>query len=142
MSDTGKIIILGSIAAALTVGAVQFASGHDLTAGLIGAETTSSAVNRSAKADRAQLPAAPEQTKTITLQLAQFADTSFLLRIPANPTAAAGEAKRSTASKKPASPVLIESDGGKGVKRPVACEPSVSVLTEIAKRLQPGRCVT
>jgi hypothetical protein len=24
----------------------------------------------------------------------------------------------------------------------VACEPSVSVLTEIAKSLQPGRCVT
>ena len=30
-------------------------------------------------------------------------------------------------------------DGG---RRMVACEPVVSVLTEIAKTLQPGRCVT
>jgi hypothetical protein len=27
-------------------------------------------------------------------------------------------------------------------KPAVACEPVVSVLTEVAKRLQPGRCVT
>jgi hypothetical protein len=27
-------------------------------------------------------------------------------------------------------------------KLAVACEPPVSVLTEIAKQLQPGRCVT
>jgi hypothetical protein len=26
--------------------------------------------------------------------------------------------------------------------RKVACEPVVSVLTEVAKQLQPGRCVT
>jgi hypothetical protein len=28
------------------------------------------------------------------------------------------------------------------VGRTVACEPVVSVLTEVAKQLQPGRCVT
>ncbi len=27
-------------------------------------------------------------------------------------------------------------------KATVACEPMVSVLTEVAKQLQPGRCVT
>ena len=27
-------------------------------------------------------------------------------------------------------------------KAAVACEPPVSVLTEVAKRLEPGRCVT
>jgi hypothetical protein len=27
-------------------------------------------------------------------------------------------------------------------KMAVACEPMVSVLTEVAKQLQPGRCVT
>jgi hypothetical protein len=39
---------------------------------------------------------------------------------------------------------LIKSDGAKpaSTKRPVACEPSVSILTEIAKNLQPGRCIT
>jgi hypothetical protein len=29
-----------------------------------------------------------------------------------------------------------------GQKTAVACEPVVSVLTEVAKLLQPGRCVT
>ena len=30
----------------------------------------------------------------------------------------------------------------KDQRRTVACEPVVSVLTEIAKHLQPGRCIT
>jgi hypothetical protein len=37
--------------------------------------------------------------------------------------------------------MLIKSEEQKA-KATVACEPVVSVLTDIAKRLQPGRCVT
>jgi hypothetical protein len=141
MSDTSKIVVLSAIAAALSVGAVQFASGHDLTGGLLGpTATTSSSVNRSAKADRAQVQPSVGQMKTISLHLSQFADTSFVLRIPAAqvPAAAAGSGAGTTAPSR----LVIKSDGSQVTKRPIACEPSVSILTEIAKSLQPGRCVT
>jgi hypothetical protein len=140
MSDTGKLVILGAIAASLTIGAVQFASGHDLTGGRLDA-APGNAVNRSAKADRAQMLTSVGQTKTISLRLSQFADTSFLLRIPAAAPVQAGRDSANDAA--PSPQLLIKSDGAKpDIKRPVACEPSVSVLTEIAKSLQPGRCVT
>ena len=143
MSDKSKLVILGAIAASVTIGAVQFASGHDLTGVLRGA-APQDAVNRSAKADRAELlqPLA-NQTKTISLHVSQFADTSFLLRIPA--ASAAKNVSSDTGDARPApSQLLIKSDGAKpaSTKRPVACEPSVSILTEIAKNLQPGRCIT
>jgi len=146
MSDTSKLVILSAIAAALSVGAVQLASGHDLTRALLGGASTSNSVNRSAKADRAQvLPSqvlpSVGQTKTIALHLSQFADTSFLLRVPTAPVNAEPDSAATTASP---SQLVIKSDGAKRdqTKRPIACEPSVSILTEIAKSLQPGRCVT
>jgi len=98
-------------------------------------------VNRSAKADRAPVLPSVRQTKTIALHLSQFADTSFLLRIPAAkvPVKTAGDSNNMAVSPPR---LVIKTDGAKDVKRPVACEPSVSILTEIAKSLQPGRCVT
>jgi hypothetical protein len=143
MSDASKLVILGAIAASVTIGAVQFASGHDLT-GVLRGTAPANAVNRSAKADRADvLPSSADQTKTISLRVSQFADTSFLLRIPAAPPAKDVGADGSNA-RPAASQLLIKSDGAKpaSTKRPVACEPSVSILTEIAKNLQPGRCIT
>ncbi|WP_407156785.1 hypothetical protein [Bradyrhizobium sp. STM 3557] len=138
-----KVVVLSAIAAALSVGAVQLAAGHDLTAGLLSPATTSDSVNRPAKADRAQVLPSVGQTKTISLRLSQFADTSFLLRIPAAeaPANISGESMGTPAAP---SQLVIKSDGLKRetVKRPIACEPSVSILTEIAKSLQPGRCVT
>lgn len=142
MANTGKLVILGTIAASLTIGAMQFAFGHDLTGGLLSA-APGNVVNRSAKADRAQTQPSFGQTKTISLRLSQFADTSFLLRVPAAP--AAGVASNGSSNVAPPPQLLIKSDGAKAdgmMKRPVACEPSVSVLTEIAKSLQAGRCVT
>jgi hypothetical protein len=83
------------------------------------------AVNRASKADRAaKLAWSPAQTRTIALRLDGFSDTSFLLRVPAANAAAPAPAK----------------PGNR--KLTVACEPVVSVLTEVAKLLQPGRCVT
>ena len=38
-------------------------------------------------------------------------------------------------------PVAPRDQSGKS-KNAVACEPPVSVLTEVAKLLEPGRCVT
>jgi hypothetical protein len=122
--------ILAALAVSLAFGAVQFASGHDLTVGLATpGEAAASAVNRAAKADReAVLPEATLATRTISIHVDKVPDTSVLVRIPLTHQA------RSTP---PAS--LLRS---KESKNAIACEPSVSVLTEIAKSLQPGRCIT
>jgi hypothetical protein len=125
--------ILGAIAVSLTFGAVQFALGHDLS--LAPAlqnpkATTETAVNRAAKADRAaRATAASVQTRTVSLRLDGLSDTSIVVRIPI------AAAARNSSSGRPATK--------SGSQKPtVACEPVVSVLTEIAKQLQPGRCIT
>jgi hypothetical protein len=131
MSHTVKGI-LGTVAILLTCGAVQFASGHDLTGGLQAlGHPQPTGVNRAAKADRVTAFLAPSApTRTISFKLAALADTSILARIPLTVEA------RSNAA--PAS-LLMKPGADKPV---VGCEPVVSVLIEIAKRLQPGRCVT
>jgi hypothetical protein len=65
--------------------------------------------------------------KTVSWRLNDLADTSVLLRIPS-------EQVRTT---KPPMPPQNRSR-----KPTLACEPVVSVLTEVARLLQPGRCVT
>jgi hypothetical protein len=127
--------IFAAAAVTLTLGAAQFALGRDLSVGLQGpaaapvtaAEAT---INRSAKADRAARVAAPAlQTRTISLRLDALSATSVLVRIPVAQEARNGASARSM-TKSP------------DRKMAVACEPVVSVLTEVAKQLQPGRCVT
>jgi hypothetical protein len=129
--------IFAAVAVSLTLGAVQFASGRDL-AGIrqnrSGTEnpsgTPATAINRVAKADRAVRVAEPAvPTQTISLRPDGLSDTSVLVRVPI----ARASRKGSSA------PALLRSGDRKFT---VACEPVVSVLTEIAKRLQPGRCVT
>jgi hypothetical protein len=122
--------IFGALAVSLMFGAVQFASGHDL----IGRQTVSLApetgVNRAVKADRAAVVPAPTPTQTIALRFDSLADTSILVRVPV---------VKNEARSRPAPPQVTKS----GVRKAtVACEPVVSVLTEVAKRLEPGRCIT
>jgi hypothetical protein len=120
--------ILAAIAISLSLGAV--ASGRDLVAVSQGpAGAPESAINRIAKTDRAATMPAPIQTRTIALRLDVLADTSVLVRIPV------AKAARNA----PAGP-MINKSGDR--KLAVACEPPVSVLSEVAKLLQPGRCVT
>jgi hypothetical protein len=126
--------IFGAIAISLSLGAVPFAAGSDLsgTSGTEDLRPTSEAVNRAAKTDRADGAAGPAQmTRTIALQLDALADTSILIRLPV-----AKETSKE-ARNGPAAPLLTKSSD-----RKIACEPVVSVLTEVAKRLQPGRCIT
>jgi|SRR5215211_465228 len=127
-------LIFGALAASLALGAVQFASGQDL-AGRFQALTDPTGtddINRAAKADRpATIPAAATPTRTILFKVDSLADTSVLLRVPV-----AKEARNAPAATKP-----DERKPQRG-KMAVACEPTVSVLTEVAKLLQPGRCVT
>jgi hypothetical protein len=135
--------VTGAIALVLISGAAQFAMGRDLS-GVSGrlpplkpspshAPSSSRtpdlfAVNRGTKADRATGPSgSPALLQTISLKLEGVADTSVLVRMPV------ARAAPSTASS-PAKPAT---------RKPMAaCEPMVSALTEVARRLQPGRCVT
>jgi len=134
MPDIAKLIF-GALAASLTLGAVQFASGQDL-AGRFQALTDPAGadINRAAKADRAaDIPAATTPSRTILFKVDSLTDTSVLLRVPV-----AKEARNAPA------PAATKPDERKPQrnKMAVACEPTVSVLTEVAKLLQPGRCVT
>ncbi|WP_426611700.1 hypothetical protein [Bradyrhizobium sp. McL0616] len=122
---------LGAVAIATTLGAVQLAFGHDLSDRWQAVSNKPvDVVNRSGKSDRlADLKPAGVPTRTVAMRLNDLADTSVLLRVPA--VIKAGNAKPAPLVQKP----------GRG--RPtVACEPMVSSLTEVAKLLQPGRCVT
>jgi len=135
MSNTGKGLI-GALAMTLgAMGAAQLAFGQDLAGSFQSFTAASTAasnydVNRSAKTDRAPrvtTPATPMQT--ISVQLSGLTATSVVVRIPVTQ-----DDRDSTPT-----PLLTNS----APKRPaVACEPVVSVLTDVAKQLQPGRCVT
>jgi hypothetical protein len=121
------------LAVSLTFGAAQFAMGRDLTVNpqdrlqqsMEDLATSGIAINRSAKTDRAAgVAGSPARTRTILLRPEGLPDTSVLVRIPM------AQARAPLVTKSP------------DRKMAVACEPMVSVLTEVAKLLQPGRCVT
>ena len=121
-------VSLGAVAITLTLGAVQFASGQDLVNRWQGVSEQSNHVVSRGKADRlADRKPFAVPTKTVSVRLNDLADTSVLLRIPFAQA-------RTT---KP--PTLLRNQS---TKPTLACEPMVSPLTEIAKLLQPGRCVT
>jgi hypothetical protein len=122
--------ILGAIAISAGLGAVQFASGHDLTVGLRSAGLPTEEVNRTAKTDReAILRVSSVPTRTIAIQLERLPDTSILIRVP-------------LVHEAHGSPPVRFIQKGEQRQHAVACEPVVSVLTDVAKLLQPGRCVT
>lgn len=143
MSQIQKVFF-GAVAIAATlgavqVGAVQLASGHDLAdrwqaladqpGQASGRNVATHNVNRSGKSDRlADLKPAAVPTRTVSMRLNDLAETSVLLRVPA---------VIETGNAKPA-PTLLKP----GRRPTIACEPVVSSLTEVAKLLQPGRCVT
>lgn len=139
MSQLSKAVfvpraLLGAIAVSLTLGAVPFASGHDLARGQQAPnDTPVTVINRAAKADRAAGIGPVVQTQTISLRPESLADTSVLVRIPV------ARKPEPEARNAPAAPSLFKSDRRKA---PLGCEPSFSVLTEAARQLQPGRCVT
>ncbi|MDA9438959.1 hypothetical protein XH98_07510 [Bradyrhizobium sp. CCBAU 51745] len=134
----GAVALVATLGA-VQVGAVQLASGQDLAdrweavadqpGQTSGRNLASHNVNRTSKSDRlADLKPAAVPTRTVSMRLNDLADTSVLLRVPAT---------TETGSAKPASLLLTP-----GRKPTIACEPMVSSLTEVAKLLQPGRCVT
>ena len=124
--------IFAAVAVATSVGAAQFASGEDLTIGMHTAGTINDVVNRAAKTDRAPVLAEPvPPTQTIDIHVDRLPSTSVLVRVP--------RTREVHSRTTPSTSFQLKSAERKPV---VACEPVVSVLTEIARQLQPGRCVT
>jgi len=134
----GAVAIVAALGA-VQVGAVQLASGHDLAdrwqavadqpGQTSGRNLANQNGNRAGKSDRlADLKPGAVPARTVSMRLNDLADTSVLLRIPA---------AIETGNAKPAPTLLTP-----GHKPTIACEPMVSSLTEVAKLLQPGRCVT
>jgi hypothetical protein len=132
--------ILGTVAIGVTFGAVQIASGEGLSNRLLAAKAKPVAshdvamtdvVNRGAKSDRAALAAgSSKETRTLSFHVDRLPATSVVVRLPS-------QEARSGGTPAPA-PILTKEQR----KPMVACEPVVSVLSEIAKQLQPGRCIT
>ena len=130
--------ILGAIAVSLTFGAALAANrdlaGTQVSAASSEAVNTSEAANRAAKADRADgAVGSTTVMRTISLRLDALANPSVLIRLPV-----AKEAGKEARNNVPVPPVAKP----QARKTAVACEPPVSVLTEVAKRLEPGRCIT
>jgi hypothetical protein len=131
MSNTGKGLIGALVLTLGAIGAVQLAFGHDVTGGpsslSAGSDTV---VNREGKTDRALRTVTPvAATQTVSVQLNGFADTTVVMRIPLMQ-----EPRNSSPTR-----LLTTSEPQ---KHAVACEAMVSVLTDVAKQLPPGRCVT
>lgn len=129
-------VIFVALAAGATLGAAQIAAGEAVSSAsladrfeAVGEPAVATGINRHSKGDREVKTAPAEATRTVMLKVESLADTSVLVRIPLQK-----DAKSLAPASKPAA--------DKARKMTVACEPPVSVLTEVAKLLQPGRCVT
>ena len=133
--------ILGGTAVALLLGAIQFASGSDLRATVVPVNATEAsqvnaeAVNRGAKSDRAQVATVKDGSRTVSFPVHGLSDTSLLLRVAPTPV----KVEKITVPSEVATARAFKATAQKSA---VACEPPVSVLTEVAKLLEPGRCVT
>lgn len=148
--------VLGLIAASLALGGVQFgmASDNGLARAIRGdarlwqneqvdGARVVAAINRSAKADRLLTPTSQSGMVTLAFQLPGLKDTLVAMRLPVSE---AGRLRPSLATEVARD---VARSGGRDVsktsvrrKTTVACEPVVSVLTEVAKQLEPGRCIT
>ena len=141
MSQKSKVIF-AALAAAATLGAMQIAVGEAAsTANLadrfqaLSDPQGAAGINRAAKTDREPKMLGANEGRTVLLKVESLADTSVLVRIPVQK-----EARNLPPARTLAPAVKPASDKAK--KMTVACEPVVSVLTEVAKLLQPGKCVT
>ncbi|MBN8967814.1 MAG: hypothetical protein J0G95_05060 [Rhizobiales bacterium] len=133
--------LLGALAATLALGAAHLenVAGNDLLgpkhlasatpSGMIQASVVN--VNRTAKADRAGAPGqAQADFVTLSFRLTGLPDTSVMMRMPVGQMSA------------PPSPPAASAPGSVTTRRTIACEPAVSMLTTVAKQLQPVRCIT
>lgn len=125
--------LAGAVVALAVIGGMQFevASGQALMPSLRNTDATNKAtqsivydVNRAAKADRHALAASPVGETTAVSNYLSEPATTVAIRV------------------KPSTPPQSTRPAAKKIKHPVACEGVVSVLAEVARQLQPGRCIT
>lgn len=88
-------------------------------------------INRVAKADRGEVSQTAAKGRTLTFQLPELPATTVAVRV----WEAAGMIGA-------LQPVAASKRAGEKRRQTVACEGVVSALTEVAKHLEPGRCVT
>jgi hypothetical protein len=125
---TSSQIMTGSLAAltiVFTLGVAQFAVGGDLSSGKSEPVSIEHQIDRTGKGDRSSGAVRVVPGKTIAVQLQGEPTSSILVRVP-GPT---GDAHKPDPVKSSRKSIL-------------ACEPVVSALTEIARHLEPGRCIT
>lgn len=127
------------VAAVLTVAAAPFAVSGELPAWLVRSAAPVSAsapagqadtVARAGKSDRAAVAQAGVASRTFSIQPRGIDGMSVLVRIVSQKPAADGK------------PVTRPEPREKAVWPRAACEPVVSLLTEVARQLAPGRCIT
>lgn len=137
--------ILGVTVASLALCGVQFGMASDRggpsDADVQSVPDISATVNRYAKADRGALTKASMPSTTLAFRLVGLKQTTIVMRLPSGDTAG-----RQTASDGPAAiPAkgnISREPATKANKTMIACELVVSPLTEVAKQLGPGRCLT
>ena len=98
-----------------------------------GTRMTAATVDRTTKTDRREVAAngTADEGRTITFQHPDLPSTTVAARV----WETAGAAKARPAARDPKAPAQKP-------KRMVGCEGVVSVLTEVAKHLDAGRCIT
>jgi len=138
MSQKSKVVFAG-LAVAGTLGLAQLAAGEAVSSAsladrfqAVSEPAGAAGINRTGKGDREAKVVPAAETRTVLLKVQSLADTSVLVRIPV---------QKDARNLSPTQPT-VKPAGDKPKKMTVACEPPVSVLTEVAKLLQPGRCVT
>ena len=99
-----------------------------------GTAIAESGVNRGAKGDREAMTASAAEGRTITFQHPELPSTTVALRLWETFGLAKGRAPLKDAKEK--------NGRANKPKHAVACEGVVSALTEVAKQLEAGRCVT
>lgn len=129
--------ILAAAAATFAFGAVHLAGASSVNnrlmsdrlndTGLSVVADIASTVNRAAKADRVPGAAIDARSVTMAFEVPALPNTTLIVRVPTE----------NAASNTPPKTPERSSPG----RRTTACEPSVSVLTAIAKQLQPSRCL-
>jgi len=88
------------------------------------------AVNRNAKGDRGAIAANTAEGRTIVFQHPDMQSTTVALHV----WEAASAVKKT--------PAPAEGKPAAEKSKPIACESPVSVLSEVAKQVEAGRCVT
>lgn len=135
--------VLGVAAATLALSGahLEMASGNDLNsfgarhgdAGMI-VPGSAPEINRAIKGDRDMVAApAKQMLRTVSIQVDQLAHTSVLVRVPADQVRSDSAPETITKPAKQNTPAK---------RKMIACEPLVSGLTEVAKVLDSGRCIT